>query len=104
MSPQESENEKPATIENLIEDEREIMRSLKETLKNPETSTADKIRAANAYAYHASVLSRLLVQKGASDRIDEKTLGDFIKEIEPRTARLIRTRFRFWTRKHSSTT
>lgn len=70
-------------------------------LLNPKLSAAEKIRAANALAYHASVLNKLLTQKGESPRFDDATLGDYIKGIKPRIARCIRVDFKTWTRKLS---
>jgi len=70
-------------------------------LLNPELSAAEKIRAANALAYHASVLNKLLTQKGETPKFDDATLGNFIKDIKPRIARRVRVDFKTWTRKLS---
>lgn len=70
-------------------------------LLNPELSAAEKIRAANALAYHASVLNKLLTQKGETHKFDDATLGDYIKDIKPRIARRIRVDFKTWTKKLS---
>ena len=90
-----------ANLENLIEDEWDILRDLKSMMEHPELSVAEKLSAANAHAYHASVLSKLLAQKGADAQLNEATLGDFIKDVEPRTARRRTVDFRHWMRRLS---
>ena len=95
-------NPKSPNLERLIEDEWDIICDLKNTMTKPELSMDEKLRAANAYAYHASVLSKLLAQKGADAHLDETTLGDFIKGVEPRVARFVLVKFRCRMRKPSS--
>ena len=94
---------KPAALDKLIKIEWDILRDLKKMLQNPGLSTGEKTRVANALANHASVLNKLLSQKGEDPRVNEATLGTFIKEIQvqPRIARLIRRDFRIWMRKLS---
>ena len=70
-------------------------------LKDPQLSRADKIRASNAVAYHASVLNKLFAQKGEDSKFNDATLGDFIKGVEPRIARCVTRDFRLWTRRLS---
>ena len=82
----EHTEKKLASIDGIIEDEWAILLDLKMALKNPDISLANRLRAVNAYAYHASVLSKLLSQKGVEAHVDESTLGDFIRTVEPRTA------------------
>ena len=98
----EHTEKKPASLEGIIEDEWAILLDLKMALKNPELSVADRLRAANAYAYHASVLSKLLAQKGVEAHVDESTLGDFIRTVGPRTAGRRRSRGIIqWMKRHS---
>lgn len=94
---------KLANIDKLIEIEWEILNDLKKMLVDPQLSVAEKIRAANALAYHASVLNKLLAQKGEDSQFSEATLGDFIKNVQPRIARRVKVDFRRWTRRLSST-
>jgi len=98
----EHTEKKLASLDSIIEDEWAILLDLKNSLKNTELSLADKLRAANAYAYHASVISKLLAQKGIEAHVDETTLGDFIKTVEARTATVRRTRGVIqWMKRHS---
>jgi len=93
---------KPANLEKLIELEWDIIKDLKKMLlPSSELSAAEKIRAANALAYHASVLNKLLTQRGESAQFNDKSLGDFIRGVEPRIARRVRRDFKTWTRKLS---
>lgn len=94
---------KPAALDKLIKIEWDILRDLKKMLQNPGLSTGEKTRVANALAYHASVLNKLLSQKGEDPRFNEATLGDFIKEIpaQAKMATLIRRDFRVWTKRAS---
>jgi len=79
-----------ANIDSLIETEWDILNDLKKILRDSETSRPEKIRAANALAYHASVLSRLLAKKGESSQFSEETLGDFIRDMSGKAARTAR--------------
>ena len=88
-------------VNTLIEVEWDIIRDLKKMLTDPQLSAAEKIRASNALAYHASVLNKLLAQKGEDSKFDDATLGDFIKGAEPRIARRVMRDFKHWTRKLS---
>ena len=92
---------KEASLDKLIRIEWDILRDLRKMLRNPDLSTGEKTRIANALAYHASVLNKLLSQKGVDQQFNESTLGDYIKLVEPRIARLVRRDFRVWTRKLS---
>jgi hypothetical protein len=94
---------KIVNIDKLVEVEWDILNDLKKMLQDPALSIAEKIRAANALAYHASVLNRLLAQKGESSQFNDSTLGDFIKGVEPRIARHVLGDFKHWTRRLSST-
>ena len=92
---------KPVNVDTLIEIEWEIVQDLKKMLTDPKLSVAEKIRAANALAYHASVLNKLCAQNDEDSKFSDTTLGDFIKGTEPRIARRVRVDFKHWTRKLS---
>jgi hypothetical protein len=66
------------------------LRDLKKKLKDPDLSTAEYSRLSNAFAYHASVLNKLLAQKGESPQFNNVTLGDFVKDIDARYLKIIR--------------
>jgi hypothetical protein len=89
-------------VDTLIELEWDIIRDLRKMLADPQVSAAEKIRAGNALAYHASVVNKLLAQKGKASKFNDATLGEFIMGVEARTARLVRVEFKRWTRKLSS--
>lgn len=92
---------KSASLDNLIEDEWEILCSLKGMMENSELSVSERLNAANAHAYHASVLSKLLAQKGACIEFNEPTLGEFVRGIQPKMARRGGVDFRHWMRRRS---
>jgi len=104
---------KPANIEKLIETEWDILKDLKKMMTTPNLSAPERVRTANALGYHATVLNKLLVQKGESTQFDEQSLGDFIMSLEadvqPRittvelrkTARCARRDFTYWKRRLS---
>jgi hypothetical protein len=92
---------KSANLDNLIATEWDILRELREMLSNPELSTGEKTRVANALAYHASVLNKLLSQKGDDSQFNDATLGEFIRNVDARTFRLVRRDFKVWKRRLS---
>jgi hypothetical protein len=92
---------KSASLDNLIATEWDILRDLRRMLRHPELSTGEKTRVANAIAYHASVLNKLLSQKGESLHFDDATLGDFIKDFDSKVRRCARRDFRVWKRRLS---
>ena len=92
---------KPLNVDKLIEIEWEIVQDLRKMLTDPKLSVAEKIRAANAFAYHASVLNKLCAQKGEDSKFSDATLGEFIMGVEPRIARRVRVDFKHWTRRLS---
>ena len=92
---------KKAGLDRLIAIEWDILRDLRKMLQDKGLSPGEKTRVANSLAYHASVLNKLLSQKGEDQQFNESTLGDYIKLVEPRTARLVRRDFRVWMRKLS---
>ena len=92
---------KPVNVDKLIEIEWEIIQDLRKMLTDPKLSVAEKIRAANALAYHASVLNKLCAQKGEDSKFSDATLGEFIMGVEPRIACRVRVDFKHWTRRLS---
>jgi hypothetical protein len=92
---------KPVNVDKLIEIEWEIVQDLRKMLTDPKLSVAEKIRAANALVYHATVLNKLCAQKGEDSKFNDATLGDFIKGAEPRIACRVRVDFKRWTRRLS---
>ena len=96
MRAQESGN-----LDNLIAIEWDILRDLRKMLNDPELSTGEKTRVANALAYHASVLNKMLSQKGEDSQFNDATLGDFIRDVDARTFRLVRRDFKVWKRRLS---
>jgi hypothetical protein len=92
---------KSASLDKLIAIEWETLRDLKRMLSNPELSTGEKTRVANALAYHASVLNKLLSQKGEDPQFNGATLGDFIRNVDAKTFRLVGRDFKVWTRRLS---
>jgi len=98
-----SENQEKA--EDLIKDELEIMAELKKMFNDPALKAMEKVRVANALAYHAVVLNKLHSKKDEDSQIDEDTLGDFVAGAHyangPKRRR-IRRDFRDWKRRLSS--
>ena len=94
----ESTSRRPANVDILIEIEWDTMSDLKNMLADPELSKVEKIRAANALAYHATVLNKLLVQKGETPKFDDETLGHFVKRYGNRTCRHFMRDSRTWKR------
>jgi hypothetical protein len=88
-------------LDRLIAIEWNILRDLRKMLSNPELSIGEKTRVANALAYHASVLNKLLGQKGDDSKFNEATLGDFIRNVDARMLRRVRRDFKVWTRRLS---
>lgn len=86
----------------IIAIEWQILRDLKRTLRNKELSIEEKTRVANAIAYHANFLNKMMNQKGEGGKFDEATLGDFIRDVTPQARRLIRRDYRTWKRRLSS--
>ncbi len=86
----------------LIRIEWQILRDLKRTLKKKELSIEEKTRVANAIAYHASLLNKLMSQKGESAEFEDTTLGDFIRDVTPSVRCAIRRDYRSWMRRLSS--
>ena len=92
--------------EELIKTEREIMADLKKMFNDEALSTSEKVRVANALAYHAVVLNKLQLKKNEDSQFNEDTLGDFVAGAhyaDGPMRRRIRRDFRSWTRRLSST-
>jgi hypothetical protein len=89
-------------VDKLIEMEWDAIEDLKKMLKDPSLTAAERIRAANALAYHACVLNKLCVQKGEGSKFNDETLGKFIMDLGPRMVYRVRKDFKLWTRKLSS--
>jgi hypothetical protein len=96
-----SENQE--NVDKLIAMEGELLADLKKMFNDPALSTLERIRAANALAYHAVVLNKLLAKKGEDSQFNEETLGDFIGQqyANGKIRRLVRRNFRDWNRKLS---
>jgi len=95
-------NKKDVQIKKLIKIEWDIMRDLKKTLKKPDISVNEKARIANALAYHAGVINKLLEQEGETPQFNDVTLGDFIQDIDQSARTLVRRDFKSWQRRLSA--
>jgi hypothetical protein len=96
-------SENQGNVDKLIAMEGELLADLKKMFNDPALSTLERIRAANALAYHAVVLNKLLAKKGEDSQFNEEPLGDFIGQqyANGKTRRLVRRNFRDWKRKLS---
>ena len=95
-------SEDQENVDKLIAMEWGLLADLKKMFNDPALSTLERIRAANALAYHAVVLNKLLVKKGEDSKFNEETLGDFIGQYaNGNIRRLVRRDFRDWKRKLS---
>jgi hypothetical protein len=92
---------KPVNVDKLIEIEWEIIEDLRKMLTDPKLSVAEKIRAGNALAYHASVLNKLRAQKDEESKFNDATLGEFITGVDLKIAYHVMKEFRLWTKKLS---
>ena len=103
MREKEENDKEEATIDKLIAIEWDLINDLKKMLNNQATPN-EKIRLANAIAYHAIALNKLLAQKGQELQFNEDTLGDFIGKqyADGRMRRILRREFRGWKRRLSS--
>ena len=94
-------HKRASDLDRLIAMEWRIMHDMKKMLRNPNLSVLEKTRTANALAYHASILNKLLTQKGEEAHFNEATLGDFIRDVDQHARTLVRRDFEVWTRKLS---
>src|SRR3990172_9562278 len=90
-----------ANIETLIQIEWGIIRTLQKKLKDPDLTLIEWTKAADSLGYHMSLLNKMLNQKGDSTQFNEQNLGEFIRDLEPKTSKLIRRDFKKWTRRLS---
>jgi hypothetical protein len=98
-----SKTTKKPNLDKLIAMEWDILRDLKKKLSDPELSTGEQVRVANALAYHASVLNKLLGQKGEdSQQFNNATLGDFILNVDAKMRRYTIRSFKIWMKRLSS--
>jgi hypothetical protein len=87
-------------VDKLIAIEWDMMTDLRLMLNDPKLEAREKIRVANALAYHATVLNKLLAKKGESFEFDEETLGDYVMHYaDGRMRRCVRREFRGWQRR-----
>ena len=95
-------SEDQENVDKLIAMDCELLADLKKMFNDPALSTLERIRAANALAYHAVVLNKLLAKKGEDSQFNEETLGDFIGQYaNGNIRRLVRRNFRDWKRRLS---
>ena len=88
------------TVEELIRMEWELMTDLRKMMGDPSLSRSEKIRVANALAYHSIALNKLLAQKGERSEFNEETLGDFVMHYaDGGMRRAVRRDFRGWKRR-----
>jgi hypothetical protein len=87
-------------LDKLIAVEWDIMHELLKMFST-DLSPGEKTRVANALAYHAIVLNKLLSQKGENSQFDDATLGDFIRGVDHRMRTRIKRDYRVWQRRLS---
>ena len=87
-------------LDDLIHMKWELMGDLRKMLADQSLSKSEKIRIANALAYHALALNKLLAQKGEKEQFDEGALGVFIRDFaDGNMRRAVRREFRGWQRR-----
>jgi DNA repair ATPase RecN len=82
----------------LIQTEWATIKQLEKMLSNPELTVKEKTGVANVLAFHVNTLNKLLLQTGEKELVNEQTLGDLIKKVEPRIARHFRRDIKEWKR------
>ena len=87
-------------LDKLIAVEWDIMHELKKMFTT-DLSPGERTRVANALAYHAIVLNKLLIQKGEDSQFNDATLGEFIRNVDSKMRRLVRRDFKVWKRRLS---
>jgi hypothetical protein len=94
-------SEDQENVDKLIAMEWELLADLKKMFNDPALSMLERIRAANALAYHAVVLNKLLAKKGEDSKFNEETLGDFIGQqyADGGMRRRVRRDFRDWNKR-----
>ena len=105
--PQKSEDttmsaKEEISIDELIRLEWDMMADLRKMLADPSLSKSEKIRVANALAYHSIALNKLLARKGENEQFDEESLGDYVTHYASgRMRTYVRRDFRFWKKRLS---
>ena len=92
---------KSGNIEKLIQIEWAVIHAFLMKLKDPELTLVEWTKAADSLGYHMSHLNKMLNQKGVITQFNEQNLGEFIRDLEPKTLRLIKRDFKKWTRRLS---
>lgn len=95
-----------ASVDELIRIEWALMADLRKMLSDQTLSKSEKIRVANAIAYHSIALNKLLSQKGQQEAFDEESLGNYVQNCNQtykyrRIAHTVRRDFRDWKRRLS---
>jgi hypothetical protein len=98
----ENAQKEPDNFETLIQMEWDIVHELHKKVKDPDLTTTEMTKASNVLGYHMSNLTKMLNQKGHSSPFDEQNLGEFIRDLQPRTFRRVKRDFKTWTRRLSS--
>ncbi len=80
-STSEEEHEE-SPLDKLISTEWDIINDLKKILKKPDLSVTDRVKASNSVAYHASVLNKILDQKGEEPNVHAVTLRDLARNYQ----------------------
>ncbi len=90
------------SIDELIRIEWDMMADLRKMLADLSLSKSEKIRVANAIAYHSIALNKLLARKGEKEEFNEESLGDYVMHYASgRMRSYVRRGFRFWKRRLS---
>ena len=91
-----------ATVDELIRIEWDLMADLRKMLADPALPKRERIRVANAIAYHSLALNKLLSQKGDKEEKREDSLADFIMHYaNGQTRRAVNRDFSGWKRRLS---
>jgi hypothetical protein len=86
-------------IETLIEMEWEIITELRTKLKNPDLTTIEYTKAANALGCHISNLNKMLNKTRENNESNGQNLGEYVIGVTPRTYR--RWDIKSWKRRLS---
>ena len=97
----ENAQKEPANLETLTQMEWDIIHELHKKLKDPDLTVTEWTKAANALGYHMSNLNKMLNQKGNSGQFNEQNLGEFIRDVQPKTFRRVKRDFKRWNRRLS---
>ena len=97
----EKTNAEQVYIDKLIQFEWRIINILQKKLEDPDLTTVEWTKASNSLALHMNSLSRMLNKKGETSQYTEESLGEFVRNVQPKTRRINRV-FRIWTRRLSA--